>query len=712
MNLAPILAARLEVAFRNLEHHSGLRRLEPSPSTAFAFGTGEHAQRIAEAEAKRIAELAALLVPDKRERSAVLARASLANTWPIRFEVPEFDSAANIQDRMQRLRATPIGSQGSGLFGHLPPQPFRPRAVRYGVTWRGPAEGCEIIVRTERGRRSIIVAVLPPIPDVALRRPPGTAEEVAAAQSKWVAAMTLLSREGPPPDAEQAMAALDEAPGVTLFFGRWPGNVTAEQVAAALDKAPRTHEDKALATTIAGALRADFLTAAREYDASPLPPLFCAMVLSVLGEVRADAGRRMIAIDAGKPHHAMLAGMSLAAGAETLDIEPAAKGTWKLFFPEPADAEEPKLQLTLLDVDAGESPNETLLAGIKQWRSAFGLRNWIALQKLLSDAGRSGKVFWRVEDHLDALGLSSSWRSRPENRNRVIDEVRALMSIVLVYQHENEEQRIRARILSPGAEFDVRQGAAWELDGIELTIHPSLYSGVRRQNGAIGRNFWPLPPELATVDHDDFGPALAMGPILAIRFRLAAQTSEVPELRIGAAKLLKMAGLDAADKGRGHARRVLDQLAANLDELVRIGVLASATWEKPGDLRSIVVLRPAAASVDRAVRGLQPTADVHPALVAALPATGAELAAWRKERKLTQGALALALGCSERTIRSAEGAEGERLNRKLAGALRDRFGTGKNPAHGSAKPAKTPHTDPQNRQKPRTRIRNRSSKRT
>ena len=57
--------------------------------------------------------------------------------------------------------------------------------------------------------------------------------------------------------------------------------------------------------------------------------------------------------------------------------------------------------------------------------------------------------------------------------------------------------------------------------------------------------------------------------------------------------------------------------------------------------------------------------------------------------EVDQVALALALGCAERTIRSAEGAEGGRFGRKLAGALRDRFGTGKNPAHGSA-------TDPAN----------------
>lgn len=625
MSLAPILAARVEV---------GLRRLTLDRAVAFAPG---EAQRLAEAEAARITEFATLLVPDKRERSAVLARASLASTWPIRFEVP-------------------------GLVPGLFP----------GHTF---AEDCEtFIVRTNRaGARSYIhsvrtsdeaalyttVAILPPLPRTMLIHTPGEPADgrIRAIMSAVTGGLIDgLSTVSPP------------------FLGRWPGNVTAEQVAAALDKAPRTHEHKALATTIAGALRADFLTAAREYDASPLPPLFCAMVLSVLEEVRAELASPMMALDAGQIHHAFVTGTIRAATSEGF-YERHSPGRLILAFPDKNNAPDTRLQLEL--PFTGDAPGQSLINGILRFRSMFGLRNWAALQTLLSKEGRSGRILWRLSDHLDAMGVSPTWRGRARNRKNVLDEVRALASIELVWEPDSKN-RIIAPILQTGHKHATKRGEDWEIDGIELTIHPSLYSGVRGADGNPGRMYWPVPATLAALDHERFGPALALGLILPMRFRWdqkSAEEGEAPILRLSAATLLETAGVNEHRKGRGHAPRVLRALDTNLRELVRIGVLASATWEKPGDLRSIVVLRPAAASVDRAVRGLRPPADVHPALVAALPATGAELAAWRKERKLTQGALALALGCSERTIRSAEGAEGERFGRKLAGALRDRFGT-------------------------------------
>ena len=629
MNLAPILTARVEVAFRRLAHDRSV-----------TFGPGD-AQRIAEAEAQRIAELATLLIPDKRERSAVLARASLASTWPIRFEVP---------DLVPGLRP------GRTFYASEPTADGRVRTLF--------AEGGEIMIgRTTEWPRNdafrTIVAILPPLPRTMFIHTPGIPPEGP------LRTLTAAAAEG-------AISNLSTL--LPPFFGRWPSDVTAEQVAAALDKTPRDHEHKALATTIAGALRADFLAAAAEHDTSALPPVRCAAVLSVLGEVRTELASPMMALDAGQIHHAFVTGTIRAATSEGFH-ERNSPGRLILAFPDKGNEPDTRLQLEL--PYTGDAPGQSLINGILRFRSMFGLRNWATLQTLLSREGRSGRILWRLSDHLDAMGVSPTWRGRARNRKNVLDEVRALASIELVWEPDNKN-RIIAPILQTGHKHATKRGEDWEIDGIELTIHPSLYSGVRGADGNPGRMYWPVPATLAALDHERFGPALALGLILPMRFRWdqkGAEEGEAPILRLSAATLLETAGINERRKGRGHAPRVLQALDTNLRELVRIGVLASATWEKPGDLRSIVVLRPAAASVDRAVRGLRPPVDVHPALVAALPATGAELAAWRKGRKLTQGALALALGFSERTIRSAEGAEGERLGRRLAGALRDRFGT-------------------------------------
>jgi len=454
----------------------------------------------------------------------------------------------------------------------------------------------------------------------------------------------------------------------------WPADVSAEDLAQALDAVKGKFAF--LACEIAAAVRVDMFRARLHYAKSDLVPDRAAFIVSVLKDIREGLACRMIALDAGQPHHALLSSVARGSAAQNISLARETEGTWALRFPEPAGAsKDPKLQLTLFDT-SGESPSETLLAGIKQWRSAFGLRNWVALQKLLSDAGRSGKVFWRVRDHLDALGVSKSWRSRSDNVAKVVDEIRALASIELVYEHANKEHRLRGRIIQPGPEYDIKRGAAWELEGIELSIHPSLYSGVRARDGSIGRDFWPLPPELATIDHERFGPALTLGPVLAIRFRWATTGQpDIPELRIGVAKLLEMGGIDPAREGRGHQSRVLKTLDANLRELVRVGVLGSATWETPGDVRSIVLLRPSHRSVDRAVRGLLPTADPHPQLIEALPMTGRELAVWRQSRGLTQAALADALGVARRTIIRAEADATKQLLRKLVEALRHCFGT-------------------------------------
>jgi DNA-binding XRE family transcriptional regulator len=493
---------------------------------------------------------------------------------------------------------------------------------------------------------------------------------------------------------------------------RWPVDVSAADAAAALERAARAHKH-AVAASIARQLREGggspfdmgFWDLACD-EPLPFAPTRCALVVSIEREVQAGRARPMIAHDTGKPHYDLLIGTVHAAAAKKVDLDSLSGGKWAIRFPgSSGTAKQPdKLQLTLFDPAAGDKPHEALVRGITQWRGAFGLRNWIAIERILSDAGRAGRAFWRVEDHMDALGVSASWRERPENRARVIDLFRFFASTELVYEHQDERRRVRDRILRTGAEFDVKVGAKWELEGIEIVPHPSIYSGVRRPDGTLGRDFWPLPVELAQLDHDDFAPAIALGVILPFWFQWELRAGhEVIERH--AWKLLEVAGLDATGGRGGHVARVLAVLDVNLRKLVEIGVLAGFTWEKAGDARSRIELRPSHASMDRVLRRLTPTADPHPAALAALPATGADLASWRSGRGMTQAALATALECNEKTIRRAE-AEGEKpLSRKLAAALRGRFGTGQKPAHDGAQPDKNPHTMAPNRTKTRTRWR-------
>ena len=54
---------------------------------------------------------------------------------------------------------------------------------------------------------------------------------------------------------------------------------------------------------------------------------------------------------------------------------------------------------------------ERVIHAVRDWRGWEGLRHWAALQCLLTIAGRTGRIRWKLEDHMDALGYGERSRS-------------------------------------------------------------------------------------------------------------------------------------------------------------------------------------------------------------------------------------------------------------------------------------------------------------
>jgi hypothetical protein len=62
---------------------------------------------------------------------------------------------------------------------------------------------------------------------------------------------------------------------------------------------------------------------------------------------------------------------------------------------------------------------------VREWKHWQGLRHWAALQLLFTDAGRTGRIRWTLDAHLEALGYGDRSRRDPRVRATVAAEVEA-----------------------------------------------------------------------------------------------------------------------------------------------------------------------------------------------------------------------------------------------------------------------------------------------
>lgn len=440
----------------------------------------------------------------------------------------------------------------------------------------------------------------------------------------------------------------------------WPLAAAPADVVAWLgERAP----DPVAASACSNHIRGFFASGGREdEDDSPLVTVaLAARAYLAWRAIEQDRTRPFIALDAGDIHHTLLGSWRDLPKNRRRPYKTTQHNGW-------AEIIHPDKQLGL-KLDVRDIP-ERIVHAIKAWRSWQGLRHWAALQCLFTEAGRTGRIRWTLENHLDALGYADRSRRTPEVRATVAAEVEALTRMEIAVYHPDGTLRLRGPVLAVTQRGEALRGSEWALEGLELMIHPALYEGVRRADGSIGRLWAPAPTELATIDHARFPYALALGLILPIRWRWDTADGK-DHLTLTGQKLLDTAAIVVSRHDPGRAWAALER---NLAELQRLGGLGHARWN-PGEARTPAGrchLFPPQWVRDRLVHGIAPVElPRSPSIL-----TGGEFRTWRIANRWTQTQAAKALRVSERTIQGAEATQDAPLGRAILAGIERYVGQG------------------------------------
>lgn len=315
--------------------------------------------------------------------------------------------------------------------------------------------------------------------------------------------------------------------------------------------------------------------------------------------------------------------------------------------------------------------HDDFVAQLRRWWGWEGLRHWAALQRLFSvEGGRRGKVRWTLNDHLDAMGYNERSIFNPVVRARAAETVEAMTKIELAVYNHDGTLRMRKPILVKGGTYERLVDSRWELDGLELGINEFLYEGVRRPSGRVGRDWFPVPVNLARLDHSVHPHALALGLLIPIRLRWRIG-DDYRDLVISGESLLRLGGFEVNSTRMDGAWEKLD---SSLRTLRSIHVIDS--WEWRGGIRSTESYCQITAPLYlvEQITKKRKWPDILPLYV---PMTGAELREWRHSQGRSQVELAELLGVSERTVRRAEERTRKALTKRMVRLLKRRISLGK-----------------------------------
>lgn len=389
------------------------------------------------------------------------------------------------------------------------------------------------------------------------------------------------------------------------------------------------------------------------------------MALLYLAEraVREGLRRPAIAISADLAHHSLLTGWrdiprdGKRHTAAQADASITA-GRVELLLPgHPTQLTLPMAELSGL--------NEGAICLLRDLRGPKGLRHWCALQRLFAvEGGRKGWVRWTLDEHLAAMGYRKSTSEDLEKRSEAAAEVEQLSRMELVVYDTTNVARHRAPLLLVGDRFEKLAGSEWRIEGMELRVNDLLYSGVRNPDtGKLGTNWWPVPVQLAQIDHVRHPYAHALGMLLAVRFRWDAGDGR-GIIRLRGRTLLDLAGIPYCER---RAREAWNKLRRELAELERIEMIEPPVWPagEAWTLEGVCCLSPAAWIEDRTARQLHP--EERPTVD--LPLTGAELRMWREARGWSGREAARRLGVTPQALNKAEKNSATPLGAKVAAAV-------------------------------------------
>lgn len=299
---------------------------------------------------------------------------------------------------------------------------------------------------------------------------------------------------------------------------------------------------------------------------------------------------------------------------------------------------------------------------VRKARGHEGLRHWATVLYLMSvKGGRTGRIVWTVNDHMDAMGYSRDATRDKTTRQRIAREVAALARLMLVVSDASGKHRIRRPLLLKIEEAVMERDSEWTVEGMTLEMHPALWDGVRKPDGSYGTNWFPASPDLPKLHHQKHPHAIILGQRIPIRLRWAMGEHRT-YIDLSGRNALEFAGIQP--ERRWHPGRAWETFNANvtaLQNLPRPGVGAVEWLRGTNTLDGVVRFH--AAPWQRVMTHHR----LPPIETKELPATGAALRADREARGWTQTDLARALGVSDRTVRNAE--KGDALPPSIRNAL-------------------------------------------
>ena len=400
-----------------------------------------------------------------------------------------------------------------------------------------------------------------------------------------------------------------------------------------------------------------------------LNPPGLALLFLAEQEVKDGLKRSAIAVDAGRPHHDLFTGWRTASGKHRRTGSIKARYTASEERVELFDRTKNKCVQLAIDAEDG-SLQEEIIKALRDTISPEGFKHWAALLLLMSKQGaRQGWVRWTMEDHLNALGYSDRVRYNQQRLDEIAKVIELFTKLELIVYNPTGTVRAESPLVHVGTRYKRLEKSRWQLDGLELRINPLLYSGVRNmETGKPGNQWFPVPEELAQIDHIRHPNAIPLALLMAIRWHwdlFQGDQQKKYYLALKGKNLLELADMEV---GNTNKKRTWIQLERELDELKKIGLLGH--WEWHGQERSqegVCRFYPAEWLLDRTVRKLRPTE----AIPIDIPKTGKELRSWREEKGWTQATLAKHIGVSRKTIIRAESQSDKKITASLSKALKN-----------------------------------------
>ena len=372
----------------------------------------------------------------------------------------------------------------------------------------------------------------------------------------------------------------------------------------------------------------------------------------------------IIAIDAGQPHHSFIGELQVQTKKRRgsygkKSTSGITRVNNRLFLVEKGKP----IQLEFA-LPEDEGLQGAVLTGLRHLFKAEGLRHWTALLRLWSiEGGRTGRVTWTLDEHLDALGYSKKVKHNPKRRDEIARLVESLARMELVLFGPDGRERMRAPLILVNAARDIKtEDGNWRLEGLNLQTNEALYSGIRNfKTGKLGNNYWPVPPTLAQIDHVHHPYAISMGLLLAIRWRWA-KNKGLNYIALKGENLVRLAG---ASTNPRNATRTLHILENELTELKNKNIVGYWEWEGEIDFNTIIKIYPSDWSTTL-VNGERRLKEAYSE--PEIPTTGIKLKEWRKNKGWTQQKLADQLSVTRQTIIRIE--KKEKLSKKIITFLR------------------------------------------